>query len=257
MAAPASIKSTAKRALAHRRVLALKKAIYRRNLSRLALACGSDKQGSHFYTQHYQRHFSDLRNDKINLLEIGIGGYDDPQAGGDSLRMWKAYFPNAQIFGIDIYDKSSHNEKRITCFQGSQIDEDFLKGVTAEIGVVDIIIDDGSHLNEHVVKTFEILFPRLAPRGIYAVEDTQTSYWIDVDGVDWGGSSDLNAQHTSMNYFKSLVDGLNYEEFQLDDYVPTYFDRHIVAMHMYHNLVFVQKGDNNEGSNAFGRRFRQ
>jgi len=57
-----------------------------------------------------------------------------------------------------------------------------------------------------------------------------------------------------MNFFKSLIDGLNYEEFTLDEYVPTYFDRHIVAMHFYHNLVFIYKGLNNEGSSVLRKR---
>lgn len=87
------------------------------------------------------------------------------------------------------------------------------------------------------------------------VEDTQTSYWSFVDNDQWGGSSDLTAPHTSMNFFKSLVDGLNYEEFTLDEYTPTYFDEHIIAMHFYHNLVFVCKGLNNEGSNRLEKRY--
>jgi len=58
-----------------------------------------------------------------------------------------------------------------------------------------------------------------------------------------------------MNYFKSLVDGLNYEEFTINDYIPTYFDKNIISMHFYHNLVFVYKGQNKEGSNVLGKRF--
>jgi demethylmacrocin O-methyltransferase len=72
---------------------------------------------------------------------------------------------------------------------------------------------------------------------------------------DWGGASDLNAPHTSVNFLKSLVDCLNYEEFTLEGYKPSYFDRHIVGMHFYHNLAFIQKGDNDEGSNWLGKRF--
>ena len=73
-------------------------------------------------------------------------------------------------------------------------------------------------------------------------------------GIQFGGSTDLNAPHTTMNFLKQRVDGLNYEEFLSQDYVPTYFDRHIEAMHFYHNLVFLYKGLNNDGSNVFGKR---
>src|SRR6185503_3954085 len=117
-------------------------------------------------------------------------------------------------------------------FRGSQTDADFLRKVVREIEAIDIIIDDGSHYNEHVITTFKLLFPLLNISGIYVVEDTQTSYW---PGDEWGGSSNLAAPHTSMSFFKSLIDGLNYEEFTLDDYAPTYLDKHIVGMHFYHN----------------------
>ena len=50
--------------------------------------------------------FSSFKKKKINLLEIGIGGYKNPRLGGASLRMWKKYFSRGKIFGIDIYDKS-------------------------------------------------------------------------------------------------------------------------------------------------------
>jgi hypothetical protein len=167
--------------------------------------------------------------------------------------MWKAYFKKGNIFGIDIVDKTFHEESRIKTFKGSQVDEDFVRNVAAEIGTLDIIIDDGSHFSDHVITTFKILFPLLSPNGIYVIEDLQTSYWDQVDGISWGGSSDLNAPHTSMNFLKSLVDSLNYEEFTIDGYSPTYFDRHIVSMHFYHNIAFIHKGENNEGSNMLGK----
>lgn len=224
---------------------------YQHDLTKLALLLGSDKEGIHHYTQHYQHHFGKLRRRQLNVLEIGIGGYDDPKQGGHSLRMWKTYFPHSHIFGIDIYDKTYHDEPRISTFKGSQTDETFLQDVINNIGSVDIIIDDGSHYNDHVITTFNILFPKLNHHGIYVVEDLQTSYWDDVAGQHWGGSKDLAAPHTSMNYFKRLVDGLNHEEYTLDDYTPTYFDKHIISMHFYHNLLFIYKGLNNEGSNLY------
>jgi hypothetical protein len=223
------------------------------DLAALARAFKTDKEGEHFYAQHYQRAFHSLRLEKLNILEIGIGGYDNPTDGGASLRMWKAYFPNSRIFGIDIHDKSYHDEDRIKTFKGSQIDEDFLRRVAAEIGRIDIIIDDGSHLNDHVITTFKILFPLLSPDGMYVVEDVQTSYWETVEGQDWGGSKDLTAPHTSMNFFKGLVDVLNHEEFTIDNYAPDYFDQHIVSMQFAHNLVFIQKGVNKEGSNVLAK----
>ena len=215
------------------------------DLDKLGKIYRSDKTGKHFYTQHYSSHFERFRSKKINLLEIGVGGYDKPDKGGKSLRMWKKHFPLGNIYSIDIYDKKAHEENRIKIYQGSQIDEAFLEKVTDEIGEIDIIIDDGSHINEHVIESFRILFPKLKDGGIYAVEDTQTSYWED----HGGDSDDLNNPKTMMNFFKSLTDRLNNKEFIKPGYEQNYYDKKITLMHFYHNMVFIYKGDNDEESN--------
>jgi hypothetical protein len=85
--------------------------------------------------------------------------------------------------------------------------------------------------------------------GIYAIEDLQTSYWEAIDGHPWDGSQDLAAPNTSMNFLKRLSDGLNYQEFKQGDYTPSYFDQNIISIHFYHNLAFIYKGPNDEGSN--------
>ncbi len=216
------------------------------DLSYLAQVYETDKYGVHFYTQHYQNHFNKFRNQKINILEIGIGGYENPKAGGDSLRMWKRFFSKGNIYAIDIYDKSFHDENRIKTFKGSQVDSDFLKSVITEIGELDLIVDDGSHINEHVVATFELLFPHLKEGGIYVVEDTQTSYWKSFGGE----STNLKSSNTLLNYFKTLTDCLNHKEFMIENYTPSYYDKNIISMHFYHNMVFIYKGKNNEESNV-------
>ncbi len=215
------------------------------DLCSIAARHKTDKFGSHYYTKHYDRFFAPFRDKEINLLEIGIGGYHDPNRGGESLRTWKEYFGKARIFGIDLYEKTGVAEDRIRVFQGSQIDETFLNSCIVEIGHPDLIIDDGSHINSHVIETFRILFPHLKAGGIYVIEDLQTSYWDE-----YGGDSyNLRMRSTSMNFLKGLTDGLNYEEFRNPAYEPSYFDKNIVGISFFHNLVFIEKGNNTEGSN--------
>src|SRR5215469_200734 len=214
------------------------------DLIRLGKFFDTDKGDGHWYLQHYDTHFRPLRRRHLNILEIGVGGYSDPNLGGASLRMWKAYFPKAHIFGLDVFDKRNLEENRIKIFQGSQVEEAVLRTIVDRMGGVDIVIDDGSHINKHVIRTFEILFPLLRKDGIYAIEDTQTSYW-----PGFGGSSrDLRDRSTIMGYFTPLVHSLNYEEILKDTCAPSYLDRHVVAVHFYHNLIFIRKGDNLEGS---------
>jgi hypothetical protein len=212
-------------------------------LTPLATRFRTDKWGNHRYTPHYHQHLRHLRDQPINLLEIGIGGYAREGQGGASLRMWKHYFPKGSIYGLDIQDKSFVEEPRIRVFQGDQSDAELLTSIVDEVGPFDVIIDDGSHRPEHVIASFEILFPLLAENGIYAVEDTQTSYW-----PEWGGSADPEDPRTSMAMLKRLTDGLNYEEFVTEPYEPSYTDVNIVGVHFYHNLVLIEKGHNAEGT---------
>lgn len=216
----------------------------RPTLRELAIRHGTDKEGDHFYTRWYERHLGHLRDRRIVLLEIGVGGYEDPTSGGESLRMWKEYFPLATIVGIDIHDKSAMAEDRIVIHRGSQDDPAFLDRVAHEHGPFDVIIDDGSHLSPHVIASFRALFPHLAPDGIYVIEDLQTSYW-----PEYQGSHDLEDPDTSMGFLKHLVDGLNHIEWDVVGYEPTPFDTGIEAIAFAHNLAFVWKGPNLEPSN--------
>ena len=216
----------------------------RPDLTEIATRTGTDKWGVHFYTQHYERHLRHLRDEGFVLLEIGVGGYARDKQGGASLRMWKRYFPQAQVVGLDIEDKSFVDRPRITTVQADQTDPDALRDVLDRFGVPRVVIDDGSHRPADIIATFEILFPLLPDGAVYAIEDTQTSYW-----PEFGGQEDPAASGTTMGFVKSLVDGLNHEEFLTPDYAPTYTDVHVKAVHCYHNLIVIEKGDNLEGSN--------
>jgi hypothetical protein len=217
---------------------------YGNNLSMLAMIYKTDKSGKHNYSKHYSTHFRNFRSKRIKLFEIGVGGYDHPDIGANSLRMWKRYFPFGKIYSLDIYDKSFFEESRIKIFRGNQVDESLLNHIFDTIGEPDIIIDVGSHFNEQVIKSFEVLFPRLKDGGIYVVEDTCTSYWPDYGG----DSDDLSNAKTTLNYFKGLTNCLNHQELVKQEYIATYFDKNIISIHFYHNLIFVYKGLNNESS---------
>ncbi|MDP2924711.1 MAG: class I SAM-dependent methyltransferase [Candidatus Omnitrophota bacterium] len=224
----------------------LKSYLYSKDLQKLATLYGTDKWNRHWYAQHYQKHFCHLRKQKLNILEIGAGGEEDPARGGNSLRMWKRYFPNSVIYSIDIYDKALLQEKRIEIFRGNQNDPRFLKDVFNNIGSLDIVIDDGSHINEHVITAFKTLFPLLNNGGIYVIEDLQASYY-----PEYGGDSEnLNNPNTTMNFFKSLTDCLNHVEFLKAGCVPSYFDKNIIAIYFYHSLAFIFKGINDEKSTS-------
>ena len=209
------------------------------DLDRLALQHGSDKFGAHRYTPIYHDYFERMRDRELHLLEIGIGGYDDPDAGGASLRMWRDYFPRAQIYGLDLFNKTGVAGDRIHIVQGSQADPRAIVRLAdaTPTGRFDIVIDDGSHRGEHIIPAFLMLFPLVAPGGWYVVEDTETAYWPEYGGIRFTAAGRLN----TMSFFRQLVDGLNWLARDVSPYTPTELDRQVAAIHFYRNLIFVRR----------------
>jgi SAM-dependent methyltransferase len=179
-------------------------------LDQLAIKYTTDKSSLfHNYAIKYDRILSNNRNNFKKILEIGIGG-DNTNDGGQSLRMWKEYFPQATIFGLDIINKKSQEEDRIQIFQGDQSDLSTLESIS-NFGPFDLIIDDGSHYYEHQIISFQNLFSSVRPGGFYIIEDVCTSYWNN-----WGYGTKM----TAMDYFKSLIDDVNYYGLRLQSGNP-------------------------------------
>jgi hypothetical protein len=214
-------------------------ATHKDTLTAIGQRHGTDKASRHSYTDFYERLIGHLRDRPIRLLEFGIGGYEDPSAGGNSLRMWREYFPNAEVIGVDVYDKSGITEDRIAIVQGDQSDRLFLRQLGEDFGPFDVVIDDGSHLPAHVLTTFQAIFPYVLDGGYYFVEDTQTSYW-----PSFGGSLLPHSNRSTMGFFKRRVDGLNFAEFRIPGYHPTEYDLQIDEINFRRNLVAVRKGAN-------------
>lgn len=213
-------------------------------LTRLAIKHGTDKWGPHFYTPLYHGLFRHLRDRPIRLLEIGVGGYDLKTSGGASLSMWAEYFANGQITGIDTAEKRLMLDARVRIFRGSQDDSVFLKKVCDERGPFDIIIDDGSHVPEHVVASFHILFPTLTEGGVYVIEDVQTAFW-----PNFGGST-MHVGDT-VKLTRTIIECLNHAEIAVADRSHSFpaFAGQIKALRAFHNLIVIDKGDNSEPSN--------
>ena len=139
--------------------------------------------GCHNYIPNYSLLFDSLRLNVKNLLEIGIGSVENGQMGGivhlgyktgNSLKCWSEYFPNSNVYGIDIYEHKELNLGKIKTFVANQSIESDLQKVINEIdNKIDIIIDDGSHIGEHQVFSFLYLNKFLSKNGIYVIEDIQ------------------------------------------------------------------------------------
>ena len=190
-------------------------------------------KGKLHFLKIYENYFKNFKNKKINILEIGVHE-------GKSLMIWKDYFPKANIVGVDL-KSYNFNINRIFTYQGDQIDTNFLLTVARKFKKFDIIIDDGSHVCSHIIKTFDFLFDYLKDDGLYICEDLQTSYW-----PRYGGSRiNLNKKNTSLSFFKTLVDSGNYESNDRPFYKKSKFDGNIKFVQFFQNLVIIKKGRTN------------
>lgn len=188
-------------------------------LDQLALKYGTDKNmGHHEFTEKYERHFEHLRNKELTILEIGV-------KRGASVKMWKEYFPNSIIHGIDIDPKCKrYADDRIKIHIGDQNDTGFIKSISDKF---DIIIDDGSHKWKDQINTFEALFPLITKGGIYIIEDLHTSF----------GKESIYSNHniTCMDYLHRLADKLTLSRNRHNPKVP------FTAIHFYKAIAFIDK----------------
>lgn len=182
----------------------------------------------HHYIPIYDRYFAARRGTPVRFLEIGV-------KNGGSLQMWRDYLgDDAVLFGIDIdpdcarYDGQA-GQVRI----GSQDDADFLNKVVAEMGGVDVVLDDGSHRMAHVRASFEALYPLLAENGTYMIEDLHTAYIRRFGG---GFASKANF----FRFVRELVDDMHRWYHDRDMHHPGLGD-HIAGLHIHDSVVVIDK----------------
>ena len=181
------------------------------------------------YFPIYERYFSGFRNRPVIMLEIGTGG-------GGSSQMWKRYLgPYARIVTVDINpSRAEYEDEQVKVRIGDQSDTKFLTELIDEFGAPDIILDDGSHVMEHVIATFRHLYPLMAHNGIYMVEDMHTSYW-----ENYGGG--LERPGSFIELCKKLIDEMNYDATS-GRIPPTQFSQQTISMQFFNSVVVFERG---------------
>ena len=157
------------------------------------------------YLEQYEEKFKRYQKLPLKLLEIGI-------LNGGSLEIFAKYFQNAElILGCDIDTKCGklvYKEQNIKVIIGD-INENKVKQEIIKYSKFDIILDDGSHNSDDVISTFCNYFNHLKDGGLFIVEDLHCSYWREHKGG-------LFFPISSINFFKKLVDIINYEHWGID-----------------------------------------
>jgi SAM-dependent methyltransferase len=192
----------------------------------------------HHYFDIYHNHFCRFRGQPIAILEIGV-------SHGGSLQMWKHYFgPTAKVYGVDIDPRCKElEEDQIKILIGDQADRDFMRELKEEIGLIDIIIDDGGHTMVQQITAFEELFPFLAETGIYLVEDLHTSYW-----EEFGGG--YKRDGSFIEYAKGFIDSINAWHFRDIELVPNNLTKSVTGIHFYDSVLVIEKHPNNSKPNV-------
>ena len=153
------------------------------NLTHLANHYRSDKGTTwsfgHKYTYLYDLLFWPYREAPIRFLELGLAvggpetaaGRQERTVDSPSVAMWLDYFRLATVYGFDISDFSHIRHERFRFVQGDsgRVEDLQRLGETGER--FEVIIDDASHASFHQQLALRVLWPRLAPGGLYVIED--------------------------------------------------------------------------------------
>jgi predicted O-methyltransferase YrrM len=136
----------------------------------------TDTRHCHPYTLFYDSLFKNKKNEQLKIAELGI-------LEGSSLRMWKDYFINSEIFGFE-YDnnyisnfKNNFNNERITLEFIDVTNKSSIINAFSKLNIMyDIIIEDTTHLFEHQINVIENTYQYLKPGGVLIIEDIFKAY---------------------------------------------------------------------------------
>jgi hypothetical protein len=192
--------------------------------------------------EQFDRFWSTTAFRPRRMLEIGI--WD-----GGSTAFWYEHLRPERLVAIDLLDREdspyfrrwlSANalERRVlTRWRTDQADRAALREIVERDlgGELDLVIDDGSHLDVPTRASFEALFPLLPPGGLYVIEDWAWEHWPEFQdpGHAWAGEESLAAlvadlvaaAGSSRTLFRSLA--------------------------VYEGFVVVERGDGGEDRRGF------
>jgi demethylmacrocin O-methyltransferase len=157
-----------------------------KTLSEISQLYPTDKDFTHnYYNLVYENALNPIKNKVKLLCEIGVGGIfdwgDKKIRPANSLKVWRDYFTNANILGLDIvkYPEISDMD-RISIDWLDQSKKDLIIEYSNKLNNYDIIIDDGSHNVYDQQITLAYFFKSLKSGGIYILEDLHSSIEVNI-----------------------------------------------------------------------------
>lgn len=191
-------------------------------LSSISMKYPTDKNFTHdYYNKVYEPVFKSIKDEIKLFCEIGIGGFSEPMGWrpGNSLKVWRDYFKNANILGLDIVRHNVDDLERIKIDWLDQSKRDLVNDYAKNLENYDIILDDGSHNVYDQQITFAAFFKSLKPGGIYVIEDLHSSIEVNIPEKaelwGWGVPGHITPLEMLENFKKNgkiISDDLNSEE---------------------------------------------
>ena len=157
------------------------------------------------YLNEYEDKLKKYQELPIKFFEIGI-------LNGGSLEIFSKYFTKAELIlgcDVDVKCKELHYEQKNVKVIIGDVNEEKIKNQIIKYSEFDIIIDDGSHNSDDIVKSFCNYFNCLKDEGLFIIEDLHCSYHQQHRGGIFYPIS-------SINFFKKLVDIINYEHWGIE-----------------------------------------
>ena len=189
-----------------------------KNLKRESLKCDT-------YFQVYEEMFNKYVGKKMTFVEVGV-------LQGGSLFMWREYFgKDARIIGIDLHPNAKELEKHgFEIYIGSQSDKNFWRNFYTKVGKIDILLDDGGHVNDQQIVTLSESVNNINDDGIIMTEDVHTSYF-----KKFGNPS----KYSYINYSKYLIDVVN-SRFPETEIKKNNFRNKIYSISFYESIVAIK-----------------
>ena len=145
----------------------------------------TDKNTTHSYIPLYQELLESKKETATHVLEIGIGDFG-PKNGG-SIKLWRDFFINAKIYGLDILDKTRvidellNSDRVILHTSINAYDENFFNENFLNKGIkFDFMLDDGPHTLDSMKEFIRLYSKIMKDDGILIIEDVQSMEWIDI-----------------------------------------------------------------------------
>jgi len=145
----------------------------------------TDKNTKHSYLPLYQKLLENKRETTRIVLEIGIGDFGEKNGG--SIKLWKDFFTNAIIYGLDVVpiervmDELLNDDRIILYTSTDAYNEDFFITNFLNKNIkCDFMLDDGPHTLESMKQFIKLYTQIMTDDGILIIEDVQSWDWIEI-----------------------------------------------------------------------------